>query len=262
MNELIRQRYENFMNNVEELEEFNRKQESTARFLIDKITELTKQKNLTKEQMDIASGGIRILQAISEKEIQKAYDFLETSINQTLEQMFEKSTRKIKLKKSLLRGQYPQLDVELIVENGKKRSLKRASGRGLGQITSFITLLSLIVLTGGRRILIMDEVLSGVSAKNKMVIEDVMWAFTDIGFQFLCVEHGFIPKGANVYELTLGGETSYVAENHIEEEGFYAEVEGTELEKDLNKVRDYREAKGTSFKFGGKKESTQVVEIM
>ena len=113
---------------------------------------------------------------------------------------------KIRLKEYTRAGQYPQLELELIVENGKVRSLKNDSGHGLMQIISLLCVLSVIVLTGSRRVFVIDEVLSGLSENSRKIVAEILWTFTEIGFQFIVSEHGFIPKGSKVYHLKMTGE--------------------------------------------------------
>ena len=67
----------------------------------------------------------------------------------------------------------------------------------------------------------MDEILSGLSIHNRMIVTDILWAFTDIGFQFIVNEHGYIPKGSKVYHLEMVGDVSRVKESYIEEKGVY-----------------------------------------
>ena len=67
----------------------------------------------------------------------------------------------------------------------------------------------------------MDEILSGLSDSTREIIADIMWTFTDIGFQFVVCEHGFIPKGAYVYELKNVNDTGVIDKQYYEENGVY-----------------------------------------
>lgn len=174
-----------------------------------------------KEALDIATHAIEILRQVSDESVGKAYEFLEKSLNTSLARMFENSTRKIKIKEWTRNNQYPQLELELEVGNGIKRSLKTDSGHGLAQIVSLLSILSLIVITKSRRILVMDEVISGLSVHNRKVVNDILWSFVEIGFQFIINDHGFVPEGAHVYHLEMVGDVSHVKQHYIATKGVY-----------------------------------------
>lgn len=188
---------------------------------IETISRLKDENNKNSEAYDIATHAIEILKGISNDQVHNAYQFIEGSINDALAKMFKKSSRAIKIHEYLRDDKYPQLEIELIVENGEKRSIKTGSGHGIAQIISILSILCLIVLTGARRILCIDEVLSGLSTENRMIMTDILWCFTDIGFQFLIIEHGYIPRGAKVYELELNGGIGRISDEYIAESGVY-----------------------------------------
>ena len=185
------------------------------------INELKERAKNDKEALDIATHAIEILRQVSDESVGKAYEFLETSLNAALAKMFEKSTRKIKIKEWTRNNQYPQLELELEVGNGVKRSLKTDSGHGLAQIVSLLSILSLIVITKSRRILVMDEIISGLSVHNRKVVNDILWSFVDIGFQFIINEHGFIPASSKVHVLEVVGDVSHVKQTYIATKGVY-----------------------------------------
>ena len=165
--------------------------------LSNNIEELKLKKKLSEEELEIVTNAITILKQISDGVVTESKQFIEESLNSALERIFVNSVRKIRIKEYTTRGTYPQLELELIVEGGEKRLLKN-SGHGLMQIVSLLCILSLIVMTGNRRLLIMDEILSGLSARARMIVDDIMWTFTTVGFQFIINEHGFVPKGSHV----------------------------------------------------------------
>lgn len=185
------------------------------------IQRLIEQNKENREALDIATHAIDILRQVSDEAVGKAYRFLEENLNVALARMFENTTRKITLHEFTRNGQYPQLELVLTVAGGKERSLKADSGHGLAQIVSLLSILCLIVITNSRRILVMDEVISGLSVHNREIITDILWSFTEIGFQFIVNEHGFIPKGSKVYHLEMVGDVSHVKESYIEGSGVY-----------------------------------------
>lgn len=241
MNTALLGEVDNFLKEARALSDEQKAVAKTREKLLSEILRLQSLCKENREAIDIATHAIEILQSTSEKSVEKAYEFLESSINSTLEKMFTHSTRKIKIETSDRNHQYPQLQLALYVGDGKKRSLKKQSGHGIGQIISFLTILTLIVITGSRRVVLMDEILSGVSAENKEILDTIMWSFTEIGFQFLMVEHGFIPKGAHVYELKMSGDATTVVNDWIQEEGFYADPKVEEQHRKTDDDEDEEE---------------------
>lgn len=209
------------LNNIEELELQQQANLKARKQLEEGINSLVEKNKNNKEALDIATHAIEILRQVSDEAVTQAYRFLEESLNSALERMFEHTTRKIRLHEYTRNNQYPQLEIELTVANGKKRSLKADSGHGLAQIVSLLSILSLIVLTNSRRILVMDEVISGLSVHNRKIVTDILWQFTQIGFQFIVNEHGYVPKGSKVFHLEMVGDVSGVKQSYIEESGVY-----------------------------------------
>lgn len=230
----LRQKVNNFISVVNQIEIENVAAEKSKQSLEDTINRLAEQNKNNKEALDIASNAIIILRQVSDEAVSQAYGFLETSLNSALARMFKNTTRKIEIKESIRNNQYPQLELILHVGNGKTRSLKTDSGHGLAQIVSILSILSLIVITGSRRILVMDEVISGLSVHNRKIISDILWSFTEIGFQFIVNEHGFIAEGSHVYHLEMNGDVSSIKQDYIAKNGVYLQGEG-------NKDYDYSE---------------------
>ena len=204
------QNVNNFIAVVDQMDIENKAAIKSRQSLEETIQRLAKDNEDNKEALDIATHAIEILREVSDEAVGKAYGFLEQSLNAALERMFENTTRKIQIKESILKNQYPQLEIILHVGNGKTRSLKTDSGHGLAQIVSLLSILSLIVITGSRRILVMDEVISGLSVHNRQIVTDILWSFTEIGFQFLVNDHGYIPEGSHVYHLEMVGDRKSV----------------------------------------------------
>lgn len=234
--EQLRQRVNSFISVVNQIEIENAAAERSRQSLENTITQLAEENKNNKEALDIATHAIEILRQVSDEAVSQAYGFLETSLNSALERMFENTTRKIEIKESIRNNQYPQLELILHVGNGKTRSLKTDSGHGLAQIVSLLSILSLIVITGSRRILVMDEVISGLSVHNRKIVSDVLWSFTEIGFQFIVNDHGFIPKGSHVYHLEMNGDVSGVKQHYIADSGVYLQGDGDKEYDYSNKV--------------------------
>lgn len=216
-------RAEQFILEVSNLEAHQKSQEITMQKLDADIKHREETIEKSSREAELTLKAVEILNMVSDGSVQNSYKFITDNINQALSRIFVTSERKIRLKESTRGGMYPQLEVELIVENNTVRSLKEDSGHGIMQIISLLCILSLIVLNDGRRIMVIDEVLSGLSAKSRMIIDDILWAFAGIGFQFIVSEHGYIPRGSMVYQLEAVAGTSRIKRAYLQpnEQGVY-----------------------------------------
>lgn len=232
MDILLDSQIKQFLNDVNQLELDQAATIKSKQYLEKSILDLKMKIKDDKEALDIATNAIEILRKVSDEAVRQAYKFLEASLNASLERMFENTTRRIALKEYTRNNQYPQLEIELTVANGKVRSLKADSGHGLAQIVSLLSILSLIVITNSRRLLVMDEIISGLSIHNREIITDILWTFTEIGFQFVVNEHGYVPRGAKVYHLEMVGDVSHVKETYIENNGVYLQGDYNDVNVD------------------------------
>lgn len=224
----LKNRANQFMTIVQNIEIENASAISSRKRLEDAINNLIENNKENKEALDIAQNAIAVLKQLSDDVVGQAYGFLQENLNTALKRMFKNTIRKIELKESLLRGQYMQLELILHVGDNKIRSLKTDSGHGIAQIVSLLCILSLIVITNGRRLLVIDEVISGLSVNNRRIVNDILWAFTEIGFQFIINEHGFVPEGSHVYHLEMNGDVSGVKQHYIAKSGVYLQGTGNE----------------------------------
>ena len=72
----------------------------------------------------------------------------------------------------------------------KTRDLQLQTGTGLRQVISFLFILSTIEIRKGRRLLLADELLSGLHPEAKRIVMDILQIFAEDGFQFAFVEYG------------------------------------------------------------------------
>ena len=210
-----------YIGHVERIEAEQRANARSKQELQNRADEILKNSELKKEDLDIVTNAISILRIVSDNSVKESYEYITNSINTALERIFQDSERKIKMVESTLRGQYPQLEIILEVGNGVTRSIKFNSGHGLAQIISFLCVITVIVITKSRRLLVMDEILSGLSAEARRIIAEVMWQFTSIGFQFVVCEHGFIPKGSMVYRMRNVNDRGTVEATYKADAGVY-----------------------------------------
>lgn len=132
----------------------------------------------------------QLLSTISEENSNKVLSYITSIINRALSELFPHDTRRVYLEKTLHANQHAHINVVLETSDGRKRDLTIQSGTGLRQVISFLFVLSLIEIRKGRRLLMMDELLSGLHPEAKSVVKRIMTIFAEEGFQFVMVEYG------------------------------------------------------------------------
>jgi DNA repair exonuclease SbcCD ATPase subunit len=213
---LLSQEAEMLVKDIEAIEMRQLAKEQSKLHLEDSIKEYESKLSNAGENYQVAVNAIEVLRTLSNTSVQSSYKYMEQSINEALRRIFTDRVRQIELRETM-RGNYPQLEIALHVENGVERSLKYSSGHGIAQVISLLCILSLIVFTGGRRFLVLDEVMSGMSQDTRRLFDDVLWEFSTIGFQYVIVEHDYTPKGAYVVQLESKNELSRVTKTWINE---------------------------------------------
>ena len=154
--------------------------------IIEKEKEL---KEMEAKYVDMVEA-LSVLSTVSDDNTKAVLDYITGVINKALKEIFPYDTRRIYLEKRLHAGQYTHINVILEDGSGHKRNMALQSGTGLRQIVSFLYAISLIEIRKGRRIFIMDELLSGLHKEAKDIIMSIMKIFAEEGFQFVMVEYG------------------------------------------------------------------------
>lgn len=164
--------------------------ENQRNALIAKIDELGDRLQDLNEQYSVMLEAQQLLATVSDNNTTAVLDYITGIINKALSELFPHDVRRVYLEKTLRAGQHAHINVKLENSEGKSRDLVLQSGTGLRQVISFLFVLSLIEIRKGRRILIMDELLSGLHQEAKGIITDIIKIFADDGFQFIIIEYG------------------------------------------------------------------------
>lgn len=222
MEKILEDRASAILRDIDSLMVQNQALINTKELLISSMKNYSSDIAKLEKNLDTVTNAVAILSSISDETISMNYKFIEENINAALKLVFPDKTRIIKLSQ-YMRGQYPQLELRIEVEDGVIRTIKSDSGHGIAQIISILTILCLIVIKGERRFLALDEMTSGMSGNTRKLLDSILWSFADIGFQIVLVDHGYIPQGAHTYILKSDGKTGKVISNYVEDEGIYNE---------------------------------------
>lgn len=132
----------------------------------------------------------KVLSSISEENTQRTLEYITKVINKSLAEIFQGQGRQVELSRTLYRDRYAHITVVLRTANGGTRDLDLQTGQGVKEVISFLFTVCLIAVRGGRRLLIMDELLSGLHAEAKQAVSHMIGVFCEEGFQFVMVEYG------------------------------------------------------------------------
>lgn len=165
-------------------------EKNQADALKDKITELyTKLEDMNKQYVVMIEAQ-QLLATVSDTNTTIVLDYITGIINKTLGELFPHDSRRIFLEKKLHNGQHAHINIKLTGTNGTNRDITLQAGTGLRQVISFLFVLSLIEIRKGRRLLLADELLSGLHPEAKRIVMDIIQIFAEDGFQFAFVEYG------------------------------------------------------------------------
>jgi hypothetical protein len=154
---------------------------------------------LTQEEQ-IALDAKKVLASVADERADQVLGFITSVVNKALADIFVGKTRRIELKRSLYRGKIPHINLVLHTEHGEQ-SMKHQSGNGLQQIIAFIYRLCLIEVRGLRKIVFMDENLSGVHSVAMEDMKTIIELFRDGGFQFFIIEYRIPEQFGKVVEV-------------------------------------------------------------
>lgn len=158
--------------------------------LEEKITTLAARLAELNRQYTIMLEAQALLATVSNDNTTAVLDYITGIINKALSELFPHDVRRVYLEHTLHGGQHAHMKVKVVNSEGKERDLSLQSGTGLRQVISFLFVLSLIEIRKSRRILLMDELLSGLHPEAKRVVMEIVSIFADEGFQFVMVEYG------------------------------------------------------------------------
>lgn len=156
------------------------------------------------EKIGVYEGANKLLNAVSDKTLGAMLDTVTSAVNNVLAEMFRNSgdTYEIRLVKGLYAGRIAHMKLELM-QNGNPRDLSLQSGDGIKQVISFLFITLLISVSGSRRLIIMDEVLNGLSPEAaEGAVAALFKTFAKNGFQFIMVDQGRYNPGSSIDDIT------------------------------------------------------------
>lgn len=151
----------------------------------------------------------KLIATVSDDNTTNTLDFITGVINKALSEIFKGDIRKIFLEKKLYADSKPHIVLNLVDGHGNQLDLAVQSGTGLGQIVSVLFIICLIEIRKGRRLVILDEKLSGLHREAKRILSEIIKIFAEGGFQFIFVEYNLNDIG-KIYNVEKLSDTSKV----------------------------------------------------
>ena len=194
---------------------------------LEELNELIESNGKTLDEMIRAA---TVLGNVADEHTKKTLEVVTSVINSALAQMFKEDKRRVVLRQEMWKNQYAHYKVELHTEDGQVRAFTQ-SGTGLAQVISFLFSVTLIGIRGGRKIVVMDEVLNGLHPDAKLIIKQLITDVLGKNFQFVLVEYGL--DIGKQYEVRKTGKTSKVEQY---DSGSYYRDLGMRTDEELEEV--------------------------
>lgn len=187
----------------------------------------------------------KLLATVSDDNTEATLLFISGVINKALAEIFKGDTRRIHLSKKLFGGSKPHIIVELENGHGETLDMEIQSGTGLRQIVSVLFVICLIEVRKGRRLVLLDERLSGLHKEAKRIMSEILKIFAEGGFQFVFVEYSLNTLG-KLYSVEKPGDEARVyplddVEYHDEDVFLFTDVDLSVLDKNYTEEQNYTE---------------------
>lgn len=143
------------------------------------------------ENIDILEKSLKLFQKVSDERNKSAKEALETVINWALSKIFTTQSYDLRIEEHADARSGKTMELYLIdSRTGNSRSLKLQLGTAMVQIVSFLMLLTVIKFAGSSKVLILDELFSGLEDKEAVLMfSEILTSLAkNEGFQIIVVE--------------------------------------------------------------------------
>lgn len=149
------------------------------------------QKMEKERHLELLDKAVKVFQEVSDERNRNAKLALETVINWALSKILTDQSYEVKIEEYADARSGKTMELYLVDSyTGNKRSLKHQTGTALSQIISFLMMLTVIKFADASKVLILDEVFSGLEDKEAVLMfSDILTSLAkNDGFQIIIVE--------------------------------------------------------------------------
>lgn len=166
-------------------------QERLRENYIKTLESLDVRKEEIEESIEILEKSLKLFQKVSDERNKSAKEALETVINWALSKIFTSQSYDLKIEEHADARSGKTMELYLVdSRTGNSRSLKLQLGTAMVQIVSFLMLLTVIKFAGSSKVLILDELFSGLEDKEAVLMfSEILTSLArNEGFQIIIVE--------------------------------------------------------------------------
>lgn len=167
----VMNQYKDVKSSLENLRFENKLQDKIRVNHINNIEKLDLTIEEREQQMELLDKALRVFQKVSDERNAQAKDAIETVINWALSKVFTSQNYKVKIEEDDDARSGKIMEVYLVdIDTGMSRSLNDQTGTALSQILSFLMLLTLIKFAGSSKVLVIDELFSGLEDREMILM--------------------------------------------------------------------------------------------
>lgn len=185
------EKYKNVKERIDKVKTENELNLRMKKTFEETLKKLKNKRDDYEEEIETLELALKLFQEVSDERNASAKESLETVINWTLSKVFTSQSYEVKIEEHPDARSGKIMEIYLIDGvTGHKRSVKTQLGTALVQIISFLMMLIVIKFAGSSKILLLDEVFSGLEDKEAITLfSEVLTSLAkNEGFQVLIVE--------------------------------------------------------------------------
>ena len=205
-NKLIRE-VDGVLDKIQSLKDEAHEKKVIKQTLIGKLDEYVKDLELANEEVMLLDKVSLFLKSMVDLRTQSAYTQIEDTMNWCLSNVPLKQRYRMKIVESENKRIGRGVSFVLVdLDTGKERSVKTQTGTALAQIVSFLLLVVVISVSGSSRILVTDEMFSGLEDEESIKnFSDILSALAmNENFQIMIVEQNKdIAYNENIKRINL-----------------------------------------------------------
>lgn len=187
----VKERYKNIQQDINKIKQEQLVQDRLRDNYVQILENLKVRKEDIEVEIEVLEKALKLFQDISDERNKSAKEAMEKVINWALSKIFTTQSYDVKIQEDSDARSGKIMEIYLIDNHtGNVRSLKYQLGTAMVQIISFLMMLTVIKFAGSSKVLILDEVFSGLEDKEAVLMfSEILTSLAkNEGFQIIIVE--------------------------------------------------------------------------